>query len=239
AKFRVAAPGGVVNVLQTNEFKDDRTGAYGIPMQESGYLITHEVFKTADNRWLLTTTKRGAATTANGVFSQGGATNPAEEITITEGVTAAATATALVSSSPNNRSLQGQEVTFTATVTFPNSNGDKVPTGTVRFRDLSTGAVLGVIPLINGTADLLISTLGVGVHRIEAEYLPADTSKTQPSQTSHLNFHVADPSHVNAIQRLNVQQLGGLLPADVVWLTPDQVAAVLNCAWYAALLAQL
>jgi hypothetical protein len=228
--------------LQTHEFQDARTGAGtdagGIPMQESGYVITHVVVKPG-NRWLLTITKRGAAVTANGITSGAGATNPAGEITDTEAVSPAPTATSLISSATLGRTLLGQQVTFTAKVSFPESDGEDNPSGTVRFLDLSTGAVLGVVPLIDGTASLPISTLGVGHHLIEADFLPADTSKAKPSQSSPLGHWVSDPAHVNAIQHLNVQQFGSLQAADVVWLTPDQVAGILNSVWFAALSAEL
>lgn len=75
-----------------------------------------------------------------------------------------ATNTALASSL--NPSMFGQAVTFTATVTPLGA------TGTVNFRDTSTGNSLGSDLLdANGTASVITNTLSAGNHSIVADYL--------------------------------------------------------------------
>ncbi len=83
-----------------------------------------------------------------------------------------ASTTTTVSSSANP-SVFGQTVTFTATVSSTTSG---TPTGTVQFKDGSTNLGKGV-PLVNGQAQLLISSLSVGSHSITAVY-SGDTNFT-------------------------------------------------------------
>jgi hypothetical protein len=72
-----------------------------------------------------------------------------------------------LSASPNP-SLQGQVVTFIATVTA--TSGSATPTGSVTFLDGPTA--LAVVPLSNGSASYSIAGLGVGNHFITAAYNP-------------------------------------------------------------------
>jgi subtilisin-like proprotein convertase family protein len=97
----------------------------------------------------------------------------------------AATATALVSAP--NPSLQGAEVTFTATVT--DDAGDPVPDGTVTF---DTGAIeLGTDDVdAQGQATLTIATLTAGSHVISATYSGASGYLTSVITAVHF---VADP----------------------------------------------
>src|SRR5262249_59779975 len=76
-----------------------------------------------------------------------------------------------------SRSMVGQTVTLSATVT----SGAGVPTGTVAFRDGAT--VLGVVPLVNGSASLSISTLTAGSHPLTAAYngSPAFAASSSPT----------------------------------------------------------
>ncbi len=64
-----------------------------------------------------------------------------------------------------NPSVQGQAVTFTATVTGADGG---TPTGEVSF--YADGALLGTLSLDNGTATFTTSTLSVGQHAITAVY---------------------------------------------------------------------
>lgn len=60
---------------QTFKFVDTRTGAQDIPVANSGFIITQTVIlDSSDGKVKLKTTKRGAATTARGIASNGGAT---------------------------------------------------------------------------------------------------------------------------------------------------------------------
>ena len=74
------------------------------------------------------------------------------------------TTTTLGTPSP---STYGQTVTLTATV----AAAVGTPTGEVEFEEGST--IIGVAPLINGTASLTISTLSAGAQTITAQYLGA------------------------------------------------------------------
>jgi hypothetical protein len=84
---------------------------------------------------------------------------------LTQTVNQAHTSTTLTSSAPT--AAYGQPVTFTATV-LPKAPGAGVPTGTVTFMDGSV--VLGTVNVVNGTAQLITSTLARGKHSITAVY---------------------------------------------------------------------
>jgi len=88
------------------------------------------------------------------------------------------TATALASSL--NPSTVSASVTFTATVTYLARSG--TPTGTVKFKDLTTATLLGSAPLVAGVATFSTSTLGVGNHSIVATY-GGDGSSTMSMST--------------------------------------------------------
>jgi hypothetical protein len=73
--------------------------------------------------------------------------------------------TSTVVTSSNLNSMQGQSVTFTATVT---SNTTGIPTGTVTFLD--SGTQIGNASLSGGVAKFSTSSLSVGTHPITAQY---------------------------------------------------------------------
>ena len=114
----------------------------------------------------------------DGIDSDGSAAfNPVATSPIQVTVNEASSATTLNSSA--NPSGFGQMVTFTATVSSGVPSpvaGTLAPAGTVTFRDLSTGAILGNnIPLVAGagvssTASISISSLIVGSHSIRVIY---------------------------------------------------------------------
>src|SRR5207249_153864 len=62
---------GRLVVYQSHVFKDARTGSGGIPIDQSGYIITHEIaYDKGDKQWRQTVTKRGFAI-AEGQFPTG------------------------------------------------------------------------------------------------------------------------------------------------------------------------
>jgi uncharacterized protein (DUF2141 family) len=83
--------------------------------------------------------------------------------------------TSSLTSSPNP-SVQGQTVTFTATVT---PSGPFTPTGKVKFLDGTTG--LGYATLSGSVATFSKSHLAVGTHSITAQYLGDATSNKSTS----------------------------------------------------------
>lgn len=83
--------------------------------------------------------------------------------------------TSSLTSSPNP-SVQGQTVTFTATVT---PSGPFTPTGKVKFLDGTTG--LGYATLSGSVATFSKSHLAVGTHSITAQYLGDATSDKSTS----------------------------------------------------------
>jgi hypothetical protein len=65
---------------------------------------------------------------------------------------------------------RNQAVTLTATVTVA-SPGSGLPTGTVTYKDATKGVVLGIVPLVNGTATLPnVVFTSSGKHRIAISY---------------------------------------------------------------------
>ena len=84
---------------------------------------------------------------------------------LTQTVNKASTKAVVASSA--NPSLNGEAVTFTATVTSV-APGTGVPTGTVTFKNGSV--VLGTIALVSGKAKLTTAALLVGAHSITAAY---------------------------------------------------------------------
>ena len=92
----------------------------------------------------------------------GDATNPPSTSTVLDQVVLEATSAATLTSSPNP-STQGQEVTFTATITSPTAK----PTGPVTFT--AGTAVLGTAQLSGGKATLTISS-PVGSTKVTATY---------------------------------------------------------------------
>ncbi len=79
--------------------------------------------------------------------------------------TRAATATTLTSGSPHHRSIFGEDVTLTVTV----SSAHPMPTGVVVLRD--GPQILGSSALAAGTASRTLSNLATGTHAFSAEYL--------------------------------------------------------------------
>jgi hypothetical protein len=110
---------------------------------------------------------------------------------VTQTVNKAHTSVAIASSL--NPSIDGQAVTFTATVS------PATATGSVQFLEGST--ILGTAPVTGGVAALSLSNLPVGRHAIKAAYngdtnYLAGTSATltqtvsPPAQACHVTYHV-------------------------------------------------
>ncbi len=144
---------------------------------------------TVDSRSIVTNTgtitvESGGTLTGTGTINNtdsGKVTNNGtnDKVTITY------PSTVTVTSEPSGTAGPNQEVTFTATVTGNNGT----PTGTVQFKDGETN--LGeAVALENGVATYATSTLGIGVHTITAEYIPADDSSYQGSTSGTLEFTV-------------------------------------------------
>jgi sugar lactone lactonase YvrE len=124
------------------------------------------------------------------------------------------TTTTLTSSSPNNTSVFGQPVTFTATVAVV-SPGTGTPTGTVTFLDgsttLGTGTLSGGVatltlpspppPFFTPGGPLLLGPLSVGTHSITAVY--SGDANDLPSTSTLLTQVVTavDGPHVTNVQR--------------------------------------
>ena len=114
-------------------------------------------------------------------FSQPGDANDNGAPSRTESVTAqpAGTSTALGTSA--NPAVQGQPVTFTATVSVT-PPGAPIPGGTVDFYDGATR--IGSATLSNGQASFATSGLSVGAHAITASYEGTDNYMGSFSSTS-------------------------------------------------------
>ncbi|GEM_PF-1047857 len=73
-----------------------------------------------------------------------------------------------VTANPSGSSTIGQLVTFTATVT-PTAPASGIPAGDVRFLDGAT--LLGIRTLASGSASFDVSSLAIGMHTLNVQYL--------------------------------------------------------------------
>ena len=107
---------------------------------------------------------------------------PSTSAAVSQKVTKAATATALVAN-PATSATYGQPVKFTATVT---SSGG-VPAGTVTFKN--GGTSLGTVTLVNGVASLTTAALPFGVRSITVVYggNPSFATSTSPVLSFTIN----------------------------------------------------
>jgi uncharacterized protein YjbI with pentapeptide repeats len=99
--------------------------------------------------------------------------------------------------------VKGTPITFNVTV----KGSKSVPTGSVTFKDNTTGAILTTVLLSNGSATFTTSSLGVGTHDVDAYYGGNNTYKsgvddatieiTMPSNSSVFNSEHADSIDLN------------------------------------------
>jgi len=71
ARASTGIKNGFLKIFQTHEFLDARTGFFNLPVNNSGFVITDTV-NPYQGKLYLTTTKEGAATVANGIYSGAG-----------------------------------------------------------------------------------------------------------------------------------------------------------------------
>ena len=121
-------------------------------------------------------------------------------LTVEPTTTSTSTSTKLASSA--DPSLQGQSVTFTATVS--NASSSVTPLGSVQFT-IDGNSFGSPVPLTGNTASVTDSALGVGTHTVTAVYHPANgnfvTSTGSLTQTVGLNLGllVLDPTGKDAL----------------------------------------
>jgi hypothetical protein len=116
-----------------------------------------------------------------------------------------ATTTTTVVGTPNP-SIQGQPVTFTATIS-PSTIGTFTASGTVTFLDGTT--TLGTNTLSSGTATFTTSTLTVGIHAITAVYA-GDTNfagSTSPIFNQIVNTTTSTATTTTLVSSLNPSNL--------------------------------
>ncbi|MDP4202762.1 MAG: MBG domain-containing protein, partial [Bacteroidota bacterium] len=99
--------------------------------------------------------------------------------------------------------VKGTPITFNVTV----KGSKNMPTGSVTFKDNTTGTVLTTVLLSNGTATFTTSSLGVGTHNVDAYYGGNNTYSsadddamieiTMPLNSSALNSEHPDPIELN------------------------------------------
>jgi hypothetical protein len=134
------APESTMVLNQTHEFLDRRTGVRDIPMTKSGYKITHAVYMD-QGKWVLTTSKYGADTTANGIDSKAGSIrtdNGSDVIIHTEGPAIHY----MITVPPTT--VAGMPFNVTVTAVDAYGNVDTSYTGTITFstNDSDPGVVL-------------------------------------------------------------------------------------------------
>ena len=164
-----ANPNAIVSIQAVNEAAGS-VSIYGAQLEQAAtagvYVMTTGASATGQGGIATFTTSSllGGSHPVTGVYSgdsnylgnTGGMNNP---LTVGQG-----TGTAVLASSLNP-SNYGQSVTFTATLTGP----DTIPTGTVTFLDGATTIGTGTLDA-TGKATMTISSLVVGSHPITAQY---------------------------------------------------------------------
>ena len=124
---------------------------------------------------------------------------------VTFNATASATGTSTtLTAEPTNTSTEGQQVTFTATV----SNGGGTPTGDVVFRD--NGAELGRVALSGGVATFPTTGLAVGPHSITAEYVGDGTFGPSTSDALPYTVEAANVPPTAQANTYSVEEEGTL-----------------------------
>lgn len=121
----------------------------------------------------------------SGVYSfqvavSNGVVSTAQTIVLTVEEAVSPTTIAVVSGAPGG-SVYGEAVTFTATVSASLATG--IPTGSAQF--VVDGASVGSpVDLVNGTASMVVSSLGVGAHSLDVIYTSNDSERFLDSQTA-------------------------------------------------------
>ncbi|HZV06696.1 MAG TPA: Ig-like domain repeat protein [Gemmataceae bacterium] len=155
-----------------------KTWSITAPTSPNGGTLTATATVAANSTATLTITVTVSSTVAAGttlantasIVPTGNSAAGTRSVTIDTTVPTAGkndTTTSLQSSSSANRSVYGEPVTFTATVSV-DSPGTGTPTGTVTFEDGTT--ILQTVNLTSGVATFTTSTLTVGNHSITAVY---------------------------------------------------------------------
>ena len=143
----------------------------------------------------------GSSTQITAVSSAPG--NTSVQYTLTVSTTSVSTTTTVQSNM--NPSLNGQAVTFTATVT-PTDSG--MPTGTVTFLDGAT--TLGTASLSGGLATFTTSLLSVGSHSITASY---GGNSSFAANTSGILIQTVSPAPLVITASSATMSFGGTVPA--------------------------
>ena len=102
----------------------------------------------------------------------------------------------ILSATPAGTSNQGEPVVLAASVT--SNNG--APAGTVEFLDGADS--LGIVPLVNGAAELTVSTLTLGSHTLSASFAPE--TGFDPSVSGSLVHTVVAPPPADTTTTLGV-----------------------------------
>jgi alpha-tubulin suppressor-like RCC1 family protein len=162
------------------------SSAAGLPIGNvsfyDGGTLINSVALNANGQATLSASLGAGAHNLTAAYGGSGNFAVSNSATVVESVGIASTATSLTSSP--NPSIQGQAVNFVATVT--GQFGGPVA-GTVTFTE-GANKLLGTASVVNGSATLLLSSLGVGSHTVTAVYGGDvnDTGSTSSATTQNV-----------------------------------------------------
>jgi hypothetical protein len=200
---------GTLQTLQTNQFRDARTGATDIPMTNSGYTLARTLY-TVHGVVYLMTTKVGASTTADGISSAAGA-GSASVTQVVENLPPGDPL--VVTTQPPATLTAGQSFGLVVTVENANGSTNTAYNGAVSVAS-DDGVSLGGMKTanaVNGVATfsgLTETTAGIDALDVTGGALPQITTQSftvNAAAATQLFFHVPPASGITTNSNFSVE----------------------------------